>query len=128
VSATALAAFNTKEAFEALIQQESGGRAGAIGPKTQWGNALGKTQLLPDTAREMAQKLGVPYREELLRGTSPEAAAYQRALGMAYFQEGLQRTGNLTDALHYYHGGPNRKLWGPKTRSYAKSVLARMAR
>jgi len=124
VAATSLAGFD--KAFQALIQQESGGRAGVVGPDTKWGNALGMTQLLPDTAREMATKLGVPYREDLLRGTTPQAIQYQKALGQAYFQEGLSKTGNLTDALHYYHGGPNRKMWGPKTRGYAQSVLARM--
>lgn len=84
------------------------------------------TQMLPATAAEMARKIGVPFREDLLRGTSAEAAQYQRALGQAYFKQGLKETGNLTDALKYYHGGPNRKLWGPKTRGYAQSVLARM--
>lgn len=97
-----------------------------VGPQTQWGRALGMTQMLPDTAREMANKLGVPYREDLLRGSTPQAAQYQRALGEAYFKEGLARTGNVRDALHYYHGGPNRKMWGPKTRSYADAVLGRI--
>lgn len=125
-SATALAAFDFNKAFSALIQQESGGRPGAVGPKTQWGNALGMTQMLPDTAKEMAGRLGLPYSEALLRGKTPEAAAYQRALGEEYFRLGLKQTGNLTDALHFYHGGPNRKMWGPKTRRYAREVLARM--
>lgn len=112
--------------FGALIEQESGGRAGAIGPQTKYGRALGKTQMLPDTAREMARKLGVPFRPEMLTGTSPEAAAYQERLGRAYFDEGLSKTGNIRDALRYYHGGPNRQLWGPKTNSYASEVLARL--
>lgn len=110
----------------ALIAQESGGRAGVLGPQTQWGRAIGRTQMLPDTAREMAGKLGLPYDEGLLRGTSPEAAAYQDRLGQAYLEEGLQRTGNVRDALMYYHGGPDRSLWGPKTQTYADEVLARM--
>lgn len=117
-----------EEVFPSLIQQESGGRAGVVGPDTQWGNAIGRTQMLPATAREVAQKIGVPYREDLLRGTSPEAAQYQDRLGLAYLQEGFERTGNARDALHYYHGGPDRKLWGPKTRAYADSVLALTAR
>lgn len=112
--------------MDALIQQESGGRVGVRGPMTRYGQALGKTQLLPDTAREMAGKVGLPFRPELLTGTSAEAADYQRRLGEAYLQEGIQRTGNIRDALHYYHGGPNRQLWGPKTRAYANSVLARL--
>lgn len=84
------------------------------------------TQMLPDTARQMAAKLGVPFRPELLTGKTPEAAQYQTTLGRAYFDEGLSKTGNVRDALHYYHGGPNRRLWGPKTRSYANSILSRL--
>jgi len=61
-----------------------------------------------------------------MTGTSPAAAAYQRAIGEAYFQEGLSATGNLPDALRYYHGGPNRRMWGPKTQRYASEVLGRM--
>jgi hypothetical protein len=99
--------------------------AGAVGPMTQYGQALGKTQMLPETAAEMARKIGLPFNEQLLRGKTPQAAAYQERLGRAYFEQGLKETGNMQDALHYYHGGPNRKLWGPKTRSYARQVLAR---
>lgn len=84
------------------------------------------TQLLPTTAREMAGKLGLPFREDLLRGNSDVAAQYQRALGRAYFEQGYATTGNPRDALHYYHGGPDRKQWGPKTRRYADEVLARL--
>lgn len=84
------------------------------------------TQLLPGTAREMAGKTGVPWRPEMLTGRTPEAGAYQEQLGRAYFNEGLQKTGNLRDALRYYHGGPNRKLWGPKTNTYADTILGRL--
>lgn len=97
-----------------------------IGPQTAYGRAEGMTQMLPATAREMAQKLGVPWRPDLMTGRSAQAAQYQRALGQAYLEQGLSETGNVRDALHYYHGGPSRKLWGPKTRSYAASVLRRM--
>jgi soluble lytic murein transglycosylase-like protein len=92
---------------------------------TQYGQALGKTQMLPATAKEMAQRLGLPFDERLLRGTDSKSAAYQERLGKAYFAQGLEETGNMRDALHYYHGGPNRKLWGPKTRRYANQILAR---
>lgn len=112
--------------FSSLVQQESGGRAGVVGPETKYGRALGMTQMLPATARGMAEKLGVPYREDLLRGTSDTAAQYQRMLGKAYFDEALSSTGNVTDALHYYHGGPDRAKWGPKTRAYAQGVLGRL--
>lgn len=84
------------------------------------------TQMLPDTAKEMARKLGVPFRPDLLTAKTPDAADYQKRLGKAYFDEGLAKTGNVRDALHYYHGGPNKRLWGPKTRSYADAVLGRL--
>ena len=93
---------------------------------TRYGQALGLAQILPDTAREMAGKLGLPFREDLLRGTGDTAGQYQRALGRAYFDQGLSVTGNARDALHYYHGGPDRSKWGPKTRRYADEVLSRL--
>jgi len=113
------------EIFGSLVAQESGGRAGVRGPMTQYGQALGRTQVLPSTARGIAQNLGIAYREDLLTGTTPEAAAYQDQLGRAYLEEGFQKTGNARDALMYYHGGPDRSLWGPKTQRYADEVLGR---
>ena len=108
--------------MNAVIGQESGGNGEAVSPK----GALGSTQMLPDTAREMAGKLGLPFRQDLLQSNDPAALDYQHRLGAAYLQEGLQRTGNVRDALRYYHGGPNRSMWGPKTNAYAASVLSRL--
>ena len=83
-------------------------------------------QVLPSTAQGMAAKLGEPYRPDLMTAKTPEAAAYQRHIGETYLREGLDNTGNLRDALRYYHGGPNRALWGPKTNAYADSILTRL--
>lgn len=110
--------------LDALIQTESSGNPQAVGPPTKWGRALGSTQMLPATAQEMAQKLGLPWRPDLLTAPSEEGKNYQRRLGEAYLNEGLEKTGNVRDALKYYHGGPNRRLWGPKTNAYAEKVLA----
>jgi len=108
-----------------LIKQESGGRAGVLGPQTRYGRAEGMTQMLPATARAMAEKTGVPWKPELMRGATPEAAEYQRTLGQAYLQEGLDKYGGDTQkALMYYHGGPDERLWGPKTRGYAQAILS----
>lgn len=106
----------------ALIQQESGGRGTAVSPK----GALGSTQMLPATAQQMAAKIGVPYRPDLLQSNDPQAIQYQQALGAAYLNEGFAKTGNLRDALRYYHGGPNRQMWGPKTNAYADAVMGRL--
>ena len=93
----------------------------AVRPK----GAVGSTQVLPGTPQAMARKLGVPFRPDLLRSNDPQALAYQRRLGRAYYEEGLAKTGNVRDALRYYHGGPDRSMWGPKTNAYADAVLRR---
>lgn len=85
------------------------------------------TQLLPDTARAMAQRLGMPFNAALLHGTDEQSARYQQTLGRAYLQEGLDRYGgDQRRALMYYHGGPNERLWGPNTRAYADQILRRL--
>jgi hypothetical protein len=82
--------------------------------------------MLPKTAQAMAAKLNVPWRPELMTGTTPEAEQYQTTLGRAYFDEGMQKYGgDPRKALMYYHGGPDESLWGPKTNAYADAVLAR---
>ena len=111
----------------ALIAQESGGRAGVLGPQTDYGRAEGRTQMLPATAEAMARKLGVPWRPDLMRGDTPAAADYQDKLGQAYLEEGLAKYGgDPRKALMYYHGGPDESLWGPKTNAYADQVLGRL--
>jgi hypothetical protein len=106
-----------------LIRRESGGRP-RPGPMTPYGQAQGQTQMLDATAESMAKKLGVPWKPELMRGTTPEAMQYQEQLGRAYLQEGLDTTGNPRDALRYYHGGPDRSQWGPKTNAYADAIMS----
>jgi len=112
--------------MDAVIGQESGGRAGVTGPQTRYGRAQGAAQLLPATAKSMAAKLGLPWRPELMTATHQAGAEYQRMLGEAYLREGIAATGNVRDGLRYYHGGPSRKQWGPITNAYADAVMARM--
>lgn len=113
--------------WKAAIQQESGGRPGVLGPQTQYGQAQGLTQMLPSTAEAMAEKLGLPWKPQLMTAATPEAAAYQEKLGRAYFDEGLQKYGgDPQKALAYYHGGPNEALWGPKTRAHVDAVMSRV--
>lgn len=113
------------EIFEALIMQESSGRPGVQGPPTRYGRAQGLTQVLPSTGQAMARRLGVPWRPDLMTGTSSEAADYQRRIGRAYFDEAWDRSDeDPREALMYYHGGP--KLRGPNTRAYPDQVLRRI--
>lgn len=108
--------------MDAITHQESGGNGTAISPK----GAQGSTQLMPATAKEMAAKLGLAFVPTMLKSGDPKALQYQRALAEAYFRQGLDATGNLRDALRYYHGGPDTAQWGPKTNAYADAVLARL--
>ena len=119
-------AFRSADILPHLISQESGGKAGITGPQTQYGRAQGLTQVLPATGQGVARKLGVAWRPDLMSGNSPAAAQYQAAIGQGYLEEALSKTGNVRDALKYYHGGPNRRLWGSKTNAYADSVLRKM--
>lgn len=122
-AAGAMVRGGTEEVWRNIIQRESGGRPGVLGPPTKYGRAEGLTQMLPATAKAMAAKLGIAWRPALMRGTSEEAAEYQEKLGRAYFAEGLERYGgDVVRAAMYYHGGPDEALWGPKTRAYAAAV------
>lgn len=113
--------------MKGIEPQESGGRAGAIGPATKYGNAIGASQMLPATAAAMAAKIGVPYRDDLMRATTLEGLAYQRRLGVAYAQTALDATGgDPRAAAAYYHGGPNMAIHGPKTAAYADRVVSRL--
>lgn len=116
-------------AWQANVKQESGGNGNAIGPMTDYGQALGSTQMLPATAKAMADKLGLPWRPDWLVGNTPEELDYQNKLGRAYFAEGLQKYGgDPRKAAMYYHGGPDERLWGPKTQAHADKVMANLAK
>jgi hypothetical protein len=117
---------NLDSIWRSLIQQESGGQPGIQGQPTKYGTAQGLTQMLPATAQAMAAKTGLPWQPQMMSDTTPAGAQYQEKLGRAYFDEGLKKyNGDVRKALMYYHGGPDEKLWGPKTQAYADSVLAR---
>lgn len=82
-----------------IIQAESGGDPTAVSSK----GARGLMQLMPDTAKEMAAELGVPYDEERLT-SDPN---YNAALGTQYINKMLGRYGgNATLAVAAYNAGP----------------------
>ncbi|WP_433942725.1 transglycosylase SLT domain-containing protein [Brevundimonas diminuta] len=91
----------------AIIQVETGGRNGLIsadpdGGGPAGGGAFGIMQVLPDTARRMAQKLGVPFDANRLRTDR----AYNEQIGTAYLSELLDRYGGDTFlAVTAYHAG-----------------------
>lgn len=84
-----------------VIQAESGGDPTAVSPK----GARGLMQLMPDTAKEMAAELNVPYDENRLT-SDPQ---YNMALGTAYLNKMLGRyNGNSALALAAYNAGPGK--------------------
>lgn len=90
-----------------LIPQESGGRAAAVSPA----GALGIAQLMPDTARGMARKLGLSdvagLSESALADRLKSDPDLNQRLGKAYLKEGLDAYGgNLWGALARYNAGP----------------------
>lgn len=85
----------------AVIARESNGMQDAVSSK----GAIGIMQLMPDTAREIAAKIGVPFDPVKLKD-DPE---YNRQLGTAYLQDNLRRYGgDQTLALAAYNAGPAR--------------------
>lgn len=109
----------------AIIRQESNGRYGV--PNAEGSGAMGIGQIMPDTARSLAKRLGLPYRPDLLGGNSPAARQYQDRLTAEATREAWDYgAGDARAAAMYYHGGSNRAIWGPKTRRYAEDVLGRL--
>ncbi|TDW63089.1 N12 class adenine-specific DNA methylase [Novosphingobium sp. PhB55] len=98
----------------ALAEQESHYNPGSIGTPTQWGTAKGIMQYLDSTAAGMGIN---PYNP----AQAIDAAAKQ-------LKQRLDKGYSMRDAVMEHHAGPDRKLWGPKTRTYGTEVLGRAAR
>lgn len=94
--------------------QESRFNPRAIGPQTPWGRAYGPMQVLPSTARMVEP--GVTARALLSAETGTR-------IGVAYLARAWHSQGqDPVRAAMRYHGGPNTRLWGPRTRAYGAAV------
>lgn len=96
-----------ERAFNIAVGTESGGRQFAADgkPLTSPKGAIGVAQVMPDTAPEAAKLAGLPWDENRYKNDP----AYNRALGMAYFQKQLQDNGgDLAKAYAAYNAGPGR--------------------
>lgn len=90
-----------KTLVDSVIKQESAGQVDAVSPK----GALGIMQLMPDTARQMAQELGVNFN----LGRLTRDADYNKQLGSAFLSKLLERyDGEQALAVAAYNAGPAR--------------------
>lgn len=109
----------------AIIQQESGGRFGIA--NTEGSGAMGLGQIMPDTARALAKRLGLPYRPDLLAGKGKEAQQYQIALTNEATREAFDYgKGDINKAAAYYFAGPDKSKWGEKTKKYQSDIMRRL--
>lgn len=125
----------------AVAEQETGGEADPDAAVSGVG-AVGRLQVMPQTAKEIAKTLG--DKNFPTGGTPDEISAYisnpaiNRAYGRTYLKQMLKRyPGDVEAALIGYHSGPgNADKWlkagrdsgvlGPVGKKYASEVLARI--
>jgi hypothetical protein len=82
----------------AVVQQESRNNPNAVSSK----GAVGLMQVLPGTAKDMADRLGVEFREELL--TDP---TFNKMVGEEYLRVQMETyDNNMVLALAAYNAGP----------------------
>jgi hypothetical protein len=109
----------------AIIAQESGGRYGIA--NAEGSGAMGIGQLMPDTARAIAKRLGLPYRPELLAGKDEASRKYQDTLTSEAVKEAFEYgKGDPQLAAQYYFAGPNKAGHGPKTQKYGMDIMRRL--
>lgn len=99
----------------AVTYAESRMRVGAVGPPTPWGRAYGPMQVLVSTARTVEP--GV---------SSAALRSYEVGprVGVAYLARGFrEQRGDMCRTAMRYHGGPNERMWGPRTRQYCRIVM-----
>lgn len=92
--------------LHSLMMAESGGNPNT--PNSRAG-AIGLMQIMPATARAL--------------GVDPRIPAQAIDGAARLLAQSLERHNDPTIALMEYHGGPNRNIWGPRTRSYPNQVL-----
>jgi hypothetical protein len=77
---------------------------------------MGLTQLMPDTARGLADDQGHPIVTDPF---DPIQSIYG---GAKYLAQGLDKYGDPVKALMFYHGGPDESQWGAKTAAYPGAI------
>lgn len=119
----------TYEDFARVIPEQESAGSGDYKAHNRQSGALGRYQLMPATAQALARRLGKAYDPRMLVSDSPEARAYQDALGQAAMQEAWKYgKGDAGLAALYYHGGPNQRKWGQNTQQYRDDILSRLGK
>lgn len=114
IEASAQATGLNPRVLQGLVHVESGGNSHASGvdPKTgKHTGALGITQIGP----ELRKEYGITDPADYTQTIPATAKILQARLA--------SNGGDITDALKFYHGGPNQKIWGPLTNAYPGQVL-----
>ena len=96
-----------ERAFNIAVGTESNGRQFAANgqPLTSPKGAIGIAQVMPATAPDAAKLAGLPWDENRYKNDP----AYNKAIGLAYFQKQLQENGgDLAKAYAAYNAGPDR--------------------
>ncbi|MCC7304771.1 MAG: transglycosylase SLT domain-containing protein [Alphaproteobacteria bacterium] len=101
---------DTDRAFNIALGTESGGKqfggpgsvAGPNEPTTSLKGAIGIAQVMPGTGPEAAKLAGLEWDENKFKND----AAYNRAIGKAYFEKQLKDFGSLAKAYAAYNAGP----------------------
>ncbi len=101
---TGVGAPGNETIWQRQIQAESGGRQfdDDGNPLTSPKGAVGIAQIMPTTGPEAAQLAGLPWNEERFRND----AAYNEALGRAYYEKQLEDFGMPILATAAYNAGP----------------------
>lgn len=99
--------------MEAIKQVESGGNYQIKGPMTPYGQATGAYQWLDSTWNN--------YKGYKRAADAPPAVQEERA--RRDMQALYAKYGDWGQVAMAWHGGPNQKLWGPKTQGYRTKVL-----
>jgi hypothetical protein len=123
-AASAPGSFDAESLRPHFIAQESNGDYTAVNSET---GALGAYQVMPQTGQNLAKRVGVAWRPDLMRSNTPEARKYQDAIGSAAIQEAVDNSGgDPATAFSYYYGGSDRDKWGPRTQQYTQEMMQRL--
>ena len=90
--------------LRSVAKVESNFNPNAISPV----GAKGLMQMMPDTAKSL--------------GINPNDPAQSIDGAARLLKENIDRYGNIDDGVRAYHGGTDKKNWGPKTENYLDKV------